>query len=398
MQNITDKIDGSTTLSAAEFNSLKNELQSFITESGQTLSLAVVDQIRKAVSNYGRSLFVEDSSGTPNVLTLLRPNSFTDSNSYYDGMTLLFSTVNANSGATTINFNSLGVKKVRHIGDFALSGGEIKSNGIYLLIYDSTLDGGSGAFILYDMASNITQRRNYLINGNFKINERAYVSGTATVGSNQYIFDRWYIPTTGQNATFTTTNGIVTVTAPASGIVQKVENISNNGKTMTVSYSGTATLTVTESTDNITYTAVTLTGKTFTPTAGKYIKITLAGGTVSLVKLEDGSVATNYWHPYDGEFGGEVQACQRYYEKNSSFGLALYSATTANAVNPISFNTQKRIAPTVTKVDGTVQNLVSASILWATVSGFSIALNPSTNAISGIGTGGTASWIASSEL
>jgi hypothetical protein len=93
---------------------------------------------------------------------------------------------------------------------------------------------------------------------------------------------------------------------------QIIENISNNGLTMTVSYTGTATLTVTESTDNVTYTAVTLTGKTFTPTAGRYIKITLSSGTVSLVKLEDGSVATDGWHPYDGEFGGEVQGCLRY--------------------------------------------------------------------------------------
>ena len=155
-------------------------------------------------------------------------------------------------------------------------------------------------------------RRNYLINGNFKINERAYVSGTATIGANQYIFDRWYIPTTGQSATFTTTLGIVTVTAPASGIVQKVENTSNNGGTMTVSYTGTAILTVTESTDNVTYTAVTVVNSTFTPTAGTYIKITLASGTVSLVKLEDGSVATNSWHPYDGEFGGEYEAAKRY--------------------------------------------------------------------------------------
>jgi hypothetical protein len=35
---------------------------------------------------------------------------------------------------------------------------------------------------------------------------------------------------------------------------------------------------------------------------------------IAQVKLEDGLVATDGWHPYDGEFGGEVQACKRYYE------------------------------------------------------------------------------------
>ena len=195
-------------------------------------------------------------------------------------------------------------------------------------------------------------RRNYLINGNFKINERAYVSGTATVGANQYIFDRWYIPTTGQNATFTTTNGIITVTAPASGIVQKIENISNNGGVMTVSYTGTATLTVTESTDNVTYTAVIVVGNTFTPTAGTYIKITLASGTVSLVKLEDGSVATNGWHPYDGEFGGEMQACARYLPVAAMSAIGqVYNTTTATFVFP--FGTGTRIPPTGIIANGT---------------------------------------------
>jgi len=196
----------------------------------------------------------------------------------------------------------------------------------------------------------IPQRRNYLINGNFKSNELGYVSGTATITANQYIFNRWYIPTLGESATFTTTNGIVTVTAPASGIVQKVENISNNGGTMTMSYGGgTATLTVTESTDNITYTAVTVTGKTFTPTVGTYIKITLSSGTISLAKLEDGSVANNSWHPYDGEFGGESQARRRYLPMITGaigvVGQGVFS-TTARGRILIPFGVKPRVPPT----------------------------------------------------
>jgi len=206
-------------------------------------------------------------------------------------------------------------------------------------------------------------RKNYLINGNFKINERAYVSGAATVGANQYIFDRWYIPTTGQSATFTTTNGIVTVTAPASGIVQKVENISNNGGAMTVSYVGTATLTVAESTDNITYTAITLTGKTFTTTAGNYIKITLASGTVSLVKIEDGSVATDGWNPYDGELGGEVQACQRYLPIEYGYMLGQAVSTTL-AYFLCVFKVRPRVVPTgvSTTVAGVITNASAGAL------------------------------------
>jgi len=211
-----------------------------------------------------------------------------------------------------------------------------------------------------NLKSSLPQRRNYLINGNFKINERAYVSGTATVVANQYIFDRWYIPTTGESATFTTTNGIVTVIAPASGIVQKVENTSNNGGTITLSNMGTATLTVTESTDNVTYTTVTVVNGTFTPAAGKYIKITLASGTVSLVKLEDGSVVTNGWHPYDGEFGGEVQACQRYLPSFAGIhGFMGYSVNTIYSYIAFPFNTKARVSPTGISIN----NLSNISII-----------------------------------
>lgn len=208
-------------------------------------------------------------------------------------------------------------------------------------------------------------RRNYLINGNFKINQRGYVSGTATTVANQYILDRWYIPTSGQSATFAETNGIVTITAPASGICQKIENISNNGLTRTISYTGTATLTVTESSDNITYTPVTLTGKTFTPTAGKYVKITLSNGTVSLIKDEDRSVATDGWHPYDGEFGGEVQACQRYYWASPKTGATIaqghYRASTTVAVLSSKLPVSMRVAPSILLPNTTGFNLYGES-------------------------------------
>lgn len=193
-------------------------------------------------------------------------------------------------------------------------------------------------------------RKNYLINSNFKINQRGYVSGTATTVVNQYTLDRWYIPTIGEFATFTETNGIVTITAPASGICQKIENTSNNGYTRTISYIGTATLTVTESSDNVTYTPVILIGNTFTPTAGKYVKITLSNGTVSLIKDEDGSVATDGWHPYDGEFGGEIQACQRYLPSFSGVGnthvVGNCSATDKRYDFVYFFKTETRIPPT----------------------------------------------------
>jgi len=64
---------------------------------------------------------------------------------------------------------------------------------------------------------------------------------------------------------------------------------------------------------------------------------------IAQVKLEDGAVATDGWHPYDGEFGGEVQACQRYYQKYESCiveaGLNVYSYSLCTAM---------RITPSIT--------------------------------------------------
>lgn len=160
---------------------------------------------------------------------------------------------------------------------------------------------------------NMRSKRNMLINSDFKINQRAYVSGTNTTVSNQYTLDRWRIPTSGQNVTFSGTNGVVTITAPASGIEQVIENVSNKGGEFTVYNQGTAVVTVSQSSDNVTYTIVTPTNGVYNITGGNYIKVNFASGTVKLPTFKDGSVVDTVWHPYDGEFGGEVQACQRYY-------------------------------------------------------------------------------------
>lgn len=51
---------------------------------------------------------------------------------------------------------------------------------------------------------------------------------------------------------------------------------------------------------------------------------------IAQVKLEDGSVATDGWHPYDGEFGSEVQACGRYFLKYIEL---LYVGNVTNGVS-----------------------------------------------------------------
>jgi len=70
---------------------------------------------------------------------------------------------------------------------------------------------------------------------------------------------------------------------------------------------------------------------------------------IAQVKLEDGSVATDGWHPYDGEFGGEVHACERYYEKSQLLaGLCYYQSTAyQGGVMVWSYKAGKRVVPTI---------------------------------------------------
>jgi len=145
--------------------------------------------------------------------------------------------------------------------------------------------------------------RNRLINAQGLINQRGYVSGTATSGANQYTVDRWRIVTSGQNLTFSTTNNVVTFTAPAGGVEQVIEGLNLESGTYVLSWTGTATATVAGS-------AVT-NGGTVTVVGGTNTTVKFSSGTFSLPQFEKGSTATTFdYRPY----GTELALCQRYYQ------------------------------------------------------------------------------------
>jgi hypothetical protein len=61
--------------------------------------------------------------------------------SYFTGMVVSFAAAAANTGATTINLNSLGAKNLFRItpgGAGAMTGGEIQSGQVVVAIYDGT--------------------------------------------------------------------------------------------------------------------------------------------------------------------------------------------------------------------------------------------------------------------
>jgi hypothetical protein len=181
--------------------------------------------------------------------------------------------------------------------------------------------------------------RNKIINGNFAINQRAYVSGTATSGANQYTLDRWRVVTSGQNLAFTASSNGNIVTAPAGGIEQVIESLSIEGGTYTLSWTGTATGAVNGS-------AISNGGQVTLP-ANTNATIKFSSGTVSLVQLEEGSVVT----PFENlPIGTELALCQRYYEIGNYHAVAGVSnaSIVASYETPIYFSITKRVVPTIT--------------------------------------------------
>ena len=156
--------------------------------------------------------------------------------------------------------------------------------------------------------------RNALINGNPTINQRGYVSGTATTTANQYTLDRWRVVTSGQNISWTDSANVRTVTAPAGGVEQVVEGINLLSGSYVLSWTGTATATVAGSS--------VANGATVTLVGGVDTTVRFSGGTFALVQLEPGTRST----PFERRsYGQELALCQRYYYSSGTVRTTIYA-------------------------------------------------------------------------
>ena len=195
--------------------------------------------------------------------------------------------------------------------------------------------------------------RNMVINGSGRINQRGYVSGTATGAANQFTLDRWFVIASGQNLTFTGTDAGRTMTAPAGGAAQVIEGANIAGGTYVINWTGTATCTVDGTSRGK--------GDTFTLTANTNAVVRFTGGTFTDVQIELGTVATAFERM---KFGQELLSCQRYYAFGFGVGGALYPPISAAGINArrlyVSFPVFMRATPTLTVG---VANIASPSII-----------------------------------
>jgi hypothetical protein len=185
---------------------------------------------------------------------------------------------------------------------------------------------------------------NYIINGTFGINQRA-VTGTVTLAAGVYGHDRWKAGASGCTYTFATAANSTTITISAGSLLQVIEGVSMQSGTHTLSWTGTATAKI----GGGSYSASGVTG---TVTGGTNMTIDFSTGTLSLVKFESGSTATDFEQI---SYSQELALCHRYYLKLTTSFIA--DSTTGFVFN-IQFPTEMRDAPDQTHEypDGGVVN------------------------------------------
>ena len=152
---ITSKVNGDT-VDASEWNQLAS-IDNFITTSGQTPSTSNLNQMGIAAARYSSGGQFFTDSGTANTYILSPVSPFkapvSATEGYFVGMTIRFRAGNANSGASTVNVNSAGVKNLKkEDGTTNLAAGDIPTAQDSIFRYDGT------SFVLQTGTASTTEK------------------------------------------------------------------------------------------------------------------------------------------------------------------------------------------------------------------------------------------------
>lgn len=199
-----------------------------------------------------------------------------------------------------------------------------------------------------------TTGENLVVNGNFQINQRAYVSN-ATLNSGVFGHDRWRAGSGGGDYTYTQLlSGCVVTIKTNKTLIHPVEAKNIVGGTYTLSWTGTASarMGINGSSPSGAYATspITVTGVN----EGQKVSFEFNAGTLGNVKFETGSVSTPFVHD---DYKINFDKCWWYYRRwtaaVSSAGLTgavvsfLASSTTA-ASGGLDLGIPMRGVPSVT--------------------------------------------------
>ena len=148
MAKFDDKVNGNT-VDASEYNNVVRAFKNSIEDSGQTID-ASNTQMSLALANYSAVSTYYTDSGAADAYVLNPIGSLKSPDSYYDGMLVRFRAGNANTGASTVNVNSLGVVNIKQKdGTTDIVAGQIPADSDVTLRYDNA----NSAFLLEGVVS-----------------------------------------------------------------------------------------------------------------------------------------------------------------------------------------------------------------------------------------------------
>jgi hypothetical protein len=212
--------------------------------------------------------------------------------------------------------------------------------------------------MVYDGASWVTKSgsssasTNLLLNSNFALNQRAYVSA-ANLASGSYGFDRWKSNFTNTTLTFTaSTQGQSLTINSGGGLQQVIEQGLVPAGTYTLSWTGTATARVYNSGGTPPSYAASPVTFTADGLANVVVEFTASGGTRTVSKVQFNAGTGTTWALATPTLQSELAACERYYwrqplgNNNSYLGVGSGFSTTVALITCYS-PVQMRAIPTV---------------------------------------------------
>mgnify|MGYP000966116682 CR=1 FL=1 len=192
----TSKVDGNT-VAAVEWNQL-TDIDNFVITSGQAPSSSDLNQLGIASARYSSGGQFYTDSGTANTYVLSPVSPFKApvdaTNGYFTGMTIRFRAGNANTGASTVNVNSAGVKNLKQAdGVTDLNPNQLSSSQFSEFVYDGT----AFRFVNYLPLNYLfsPSYRNKVINGSFDIWQRG--TSFTSIADAAYSADRFQYAKSG---------------------------------------------------------------------------------------------------------------------------------------------------------------------------------------------------------